>query len=144
VKSELNEEGLNLVEWGGDIELVPVSAKTGEGIEDLLTTINLTSEISNLRANPDKLATAAVIEANLDRARGPIATVIVQSGTLRPGDVVVAGSAYGKVRALYDDRGKSVKAAEPGTPVRILGHTDARTVASAAADRCQSRRPWSP
>jgi translation initiation factor IF-2 len=121
VKSELNEEGLNLVEWGGDIELVPVSAKTGEGIEDLLTTINLTSEISNLRANPDKLATAAVIEANLDRARGPIATVIVQSGTLRPGDVVVAGSAYGKVRALYDDRGKSVKAAEPGTPVRILG-----------------------
>jgi translation initiation factor IF-2 len=121
VKSELNEEGLNLVEWGGDIELVPVSAKTGEGIEDLLTTINLTSEISNLRANPDKLATAAVIEANLDRARGPIATVIVQSGTLRPGDVVVAGSAYGKVRALYDDRGKSVKAAKPGTPVRILG-----------------------
>jgi translation initiation factor IF-2 len=121
VKAELNEEGLSLVEWGGDIELVPVSAKTGEGIEDLLTTINLTSEISHFRANPDKLATAAVIEANLDRSRGPIATVIVQSGTLRPGDVVVAGSAFGKVRALYDDRGKSVKAAKPGTPVRILG-----------------------
>jgi translation initiation factor IF-2 len=121
VKNELSEEGLSLVEWGGDIELVPVSAKTGEGIDDLLTTINLTSEIQNLRANPDRLAIASVIEANLDRARGPLATVIVQTGTLRPGDIVVAGSAYGKVRALFDDRGKSVKAARPGAPVRVLG-----------------------
>jgi translation initiation factor IF-2 len=121
VKAELAEEGLSLVGWGGDIEVVPVSAKTGEGIDDLLTTINLTTEIVNVRANPDRAAVASVIEANLDRARGPLATVIVQSGTLRPGDVVVAGSAYGKVRALFDDRGKSVKAAKPGTPVRLLG-----------------------
>ena len=121
VKSELNEEGLNLVEWGGDIELVPVSAKSGEGIEDLLTTILLTSEILNLRANPDKAGTGVVIEANMDRTRGPMATVIVQGGTLHPQDIVVAGSAFGRVRALFDDRGKNLRAARPGTPVAMLG-----------------------
>jgi translation initiation factor IF-2 len=121
VKAELSEAGLNLVEWGGDIELVPVSAKTGEGIDDLLTTINLTSEITNFRANPDRPAVGTVIEAKMDRARGPLATVIVQAGTLHPGDVVVAGSAFGKVRALYDDRGKTQKSAPPGTPVALLG-----------------------
>jgi translation initiation factor IF-2 len=121
VKAELNEEGLNLVEWGGDIELVPVSAKTGEGIDDLLTTILLTSEILNLRANPDKAGTGVVIEANMDRNRGPMATVIVQGGTLHPQDIVVAGSAFGRIRALFDDRGKNVRAAKPGTPVAMLG-----------------------
>ncbi len=121
VKVGLNEEGLNLVEWGGDIELVPVSAKTGEGLEDLLTTILLTSEIGNFRANPDKAAAGVVIEANMDRSRGPMATVIVQGGTLRPGDIVVAGSAFGKVRALFDDRGKTVRTARPGSPVMLLG-----------------------
>jgi translation initiation factor IF-2 len=121
VKAELSEAGLSLVEWGGDIELVPVSAKTGEGIDDLLTTINLTSEITNFRANPDRPAVGSVIEAKMDRARGPLATVIVQAGTLHPGDVVVAGSAFGKVRALYDDRGKTLKSAPPGTPVALLG-----------------------
>jgi translation initiation factor IF-2 len=121
VKSELNEEGLNLVEWGGDIELVPVSAKSGEGIDDLLTTILLTSEILNLRANPEKAGTGVVIEANMDRNRGPMATVIVQGGTLHPQDIVVAGSAFGRVRALFDDRGKNVRAAKPGTPVAMLG-----------------------
>jgi translation initiation factor IF-2 len=121
VKSELNEEGLNLVEWGGDIELVPVSAKSGEGIDDLLTTILLTSEILNLRANPDKAGTGVVIEANMDRNRGPMATVIVQGGTLHPQDIVVAGSAFGRVRALFDDRGKNVRAAKPGSPVAMLG-----------------------
>jgi translation initiation factor IF-2 len=121
VKVQLNEEGLNLVEWGGDIELVPVSAKTGEGIDDLLTTILLTSEIAHLRANPDKAAAGSVIEARMDRSRGPMATVIVQAGTLKPGDVVVAGSAFGKVRALFDDRGRNLRAARPGTPVQMLG-----------------------
>jgi translation initiation factor IF-2 len=121
VKAELADEGLGLVGWGGDIEVVPVSAKTGEGIDDLLTTILLTTEILNLRANPDRPAVAAVIEANMDRARGPLATVIVQAGTLRPGDIVVAGSAFGRVRALFDDRAKSVKSAKPGAPVRLLG-----------------------
>jgi translation initiation factor IF-2 len=121
VKVQLNEEGLNLVEWGGDIELVPVSAKTGEGIDDLLTTILLTSEIAHLRANPDKPASGSVIEARMDRSRGPMATVIVQSGTLKPGDVIVAGSAFGKVRALFDDRGRNLKAVKPGAPVQMLG-----------------------
>jgi translation initiation factor IF-2 len=121
VKTQLNEAGLNLVEWGGDIELVPVSAKTGQGIDDLLTTILLTSEILTLRANPDKPASGVVIEARLDRSRGPLATIIIQGGTLRPGDMVIAGSAFGKARALYDDRGKPLKSAKPGTPVVLLG-----------------------
>jgi translation initiation factor IF-2 len=121
VKSQLNDEGLNLVEWGGDIELVPVSAKSGEGIDDLLTTINLTSEIAHFRANPDRPASGSVIEAKMDRARGPMATVIVQTGTLKPGDAVVAGSSFGKVRALFDERGKAIRSAKPGTPVALLG-----------------------
>jgi len=121
VKAQLGDAGLNLVEWGGDIELVPVSAKTGEGIDDLLTTILLTSEIANFRANPDKAAAGVVIEARLDRNRGPLATVIVQNGTLRVGDIVVAGSSFGRVRNLFDDRGKSVKVARPGSPVALLG-----------------------
>ncbi len=122
VKTQLNEAGLNLVEWGGDIELVPVSAKAGTGIDDLLTTILLTSEIANLRANPDKAASGTVIEAKMDRSRGPMATIIVQGGTLKLGDVVVAGSAFGKVRALFDDRGKSMRGvARPGTPTVLLG-----------------------
>jgi translation initiation factor IF-2 len=129
----LNEEGLNLVEWGGDIELVPVSAKSGEGIDDLLTTILLTSEILNLRANPDKPGTGVVIEANMDRNRGPMATVIVQGGTLHPQDVVVAGSAFGRVRALFDDRGKNIRAAKPGTPVAMLGLSEVPE----AGDRAQ-------
>lgn len=121
IKVQLNEEGLNLVEWGGDIELVPVSAKTGEGIDDLLTTVNLTSEIVRLRANPDKAASGVVIEARMDRARGPMATVVIQAGTLRVGDMMVAGSAFGKVRNLFDDRNKHLTAARPGTPVAVLG-----------------------
>jgi translation initiation factor IF-2 len=121
VKSQLNDEGLSLVEWGGDIELVPVSAKTGEGVDDLLTTILLTSEIAHLRASPDKPASGVVIEARMDKTRGPMATVVVQSGTLKQGDVMVAGSAFGKVRALFDDRNKPVNSAKPGSPVAVLG-----------------------
>ncbi|HLJ67980.1 MAG TPA: translation initiation factor IF-2 [Chloroflexota bacterium] len=121
VKAELSTEGLQIVEWGGDIELVPVSAKTGEGIDDLLTTILLTAELARVRANPDKPGMGTVIEAKLDRSRGPMATIIVQGGTLKPGEVVVAGSAFGKVRALFDDRGKQLRAARPGTPVALLG-----------------------
>jgi translation initiation factor IF-2 len=121
VKTQLNEVGLNPVEWGGDTEVVQVSAKTGEGIDDLLTTILLTAEIGNFRANAEKAAGGVVIEANLDRTRGPMATVIVQSGTLHIGDIIVAGSAFGKVRALFDDRGKHLKIVKPGAPVVILG-----------------------
>ncbi|GAC1629424.1 MAG: hypothetical protein NVS4B2_11540 [Chloroflexota bacterium] len=121
VMTQLSEAGLTPVEWGGDIEVVPVSAKSGEGIDGLLTTILLTSEIANLRANPDKAAAGVVIEANMDRSRGPMATIIVQGGTLKLGDVVVAGSAYGKVRALFDDRGKHLRVVKPGSPVALLG-----------------------
>ena len=121
VKVQLNEAGLDLVEWGGKTELVPVSAKSGEGIEDLLTTITLTADIAHFRANPDKPASGVVIEARMDRSRGPMATVIIQNGTLRDGDVVVAGSSFGKVRALFDERAKRLRAAKPGTPVALLG-----------------------
>jgi translation initiation factor IF-2 len=122
VKAQLAEAGVDLLEYGlGDVEVVPVSAKTGEGIDDLLSTILVTTEVAELRANPDKAASGTVIEAKLDRSRGPMATVIVAAGTLHPGDVVVAGSAFGKVRALFDDRGKQVRSAKPGTPVALLG-----------------------
>jgi translation initiation factor IF-2 len=121
VMAEIAQEGLSPVEWGGDIEVVPVSAKTGEGIDDLLTTITLTSEIAHLRANPNKPANGTVIEARMDRSRGPLATAVVQSGTLKVGDVIVAGSAFGKVRALFDDRNKQIRTARPGTPVAVLG-----------------------
>ncbi len=121
VKINLTQEGLNPVEWGGDIEVVPVSAKTGEGLDDLLTTILLTTEIANLRANPNKPASGIVIEAKMDRSRGPMATVVIQGGTLKLGDMMVAGSAFGKVRALFDDRHRQLRAVKPGTPVAVLG-----------------------
>jgi len=121
VKTQLSETDLTPVEWGGKTEVVEVSAKTGQGMDDLLTTILLTAEIANLRANPNKHAQGVVIEARMDRARGPMATIIVRAGTLKPGDTVVAGSAFGKARALFDDRGKHQKVARPGTPIALLG-----------------------
>ncbi|HZU13040.1 MAG TPA: translation initiation factor IF-2 [Chloroflexota bacterium] len=121
VLTQLNEIGLNPIAWGGQTEVIPVSAKTGEGIPDLLETVLLTTEIADLKANPNKPAQGVVIEARMERARGPMATMIVQSGTLHTGDAVVAGSAYGRVRAMFDDRGKPVKVAPPGTPVAVLG-----------------------
>jgi translation initiation factor IF-2 len=120
-KIGLTQEGLNPVEWGGDIEVVPVSAKTGEGLEDLLTTILLTAEIVHIRANPNKAASGVVIEARMDRTRGPMATIVIQAGTLKLGDMVVAGSAFGRVRALFDDRNRQLKVVKPGTPVALLG-----------------------
>ena len=128
VKAELADSGLDLVEWGGETEVRQVSAKSGEGIDDLLETIVLTAELANggkgLRANPDAEASGTVIEARMDRQRGPLATVIVQRGTLKLGQFVVAGGVLGKVRALTDDSGKNVKEARPSTPVTILGMSD--------------------
>jgi translation initiation factor IF-2 len=128
VKAELAENGLDLVEWGGETEVRPVSAKTGEGVDDLLETISLTAELANdgkgLRANPDADASGTVIEARMDRQRGPLATVIVQRGTLKVGQFVVAGGVLGKDRAMTDDTGKSVKEALPSTPITILGMSD--------------------
>jgi len=121
VKQELTEFGLLAEDWGGTTVCVPVSARSKEGIDTLLEMIVLTAEMKELKANPNKKARGAIIEAQLDKGRGPVATVLVQSGTLRVGDPVVAGPAYGKIRAMTDDKGRRVKAAGPSTPVEILG-----------------------
>ena len=124
VKQELTEHELIATDWGGSTEFVPVSAKAGTGIEELLETILLTAEILELKANPNRNARGVVIEAELDKGRGPVATVLVQKGTLRVGNFISAGSAYGKVRAMIDDKGQRVKEATPSTPVEILGLSD--------------------
>ncbi len=124
VKQELTEYELIATDWGGSTEFVPVSAKAGDGIEDLLETILLTAEILELKANPNRQARGLVIEAELDKGRGPVATVLVQKGTLRVGDFISAGACYGKVRARIDDKGRRVKEATPSTPVEILGLSD--------------------
>lgn len=124
VKQELTEYELVATDWGGNTEFVPVSAKSGEGIEDLLETILLTADIMELKANPNRRARGLVIEAELDKGRGPVATVLVQKGTLHVGDFVSAGACHGKVRAMIDDKGRRVKEATPSTPVEILGLSD--------------------
>lgn len=121
VKQELTEYELVAEDWGGDTIFVPVSAHTKEGIEQLLEMIILTSEMVELKANPNRNARGIVIEAELDKGRGPVATVLVQKGTLHVGDSIAIGSAYGKVRAMMDDKGRRVKDATPSTPVEILG-----------------------
>ena len=121
VKQELTEYELVAEDWGGSTVFVPVSAKTGEGIEDLMEMILLTAEVLELKANPNRRARGLVIEAELDKGKGPVATVLVQKGTLRIGDAIAAGSAHGKVRAMMDDKGRRVKEAGPSTPVEILG-----------------------
>lgn len=124
VKQEMTEYELIPVDWGGSTEFVPVSAKSGEGIDNLLETILLTAEILELKANPDRRARGLVIEAELDKGRGPVATVLVQKGTLYVGDFISAGASHGKVRAMIDDKGRRVKEARPSTPVEILGLSD--------------------
>lgn len=124
VKQELTEYELIPVDWGGSTEFVPVSAKSGEGIDTLLETIILTSEILELKSNPNRKARGLVIEAELDKGRGPVATILVQKGTLHVGDFISAGAAHGKVRAMVDDKGRRVRDAAPSTPVEILGLSD--------------------
>lgn len=124
IKQQLAENGVLPEEWGGDAICVPISAKTGMGLDDLKQTILLVSEMQELKANPKKMATAVVIEAELDKNRGPVASVIVQNGTLHVGDSIMSGLTYGKVRAMFNDKGKSVKEALPSTPVEILGFND--------------------
>ncbi|WP_093752517.1 translation initiation factor IF-2 [Tepidimicrobium xylanilyticum] len=121
IKQELVEHGLVPEEWGGDTICVPVSALKKEGIDELLEMILLVAEMQELKANPNRNAVGTVIEAQLDKGRGPVATVLVQKGTLKVGDMVVSGSAYGRVRAMFDDKGKRVKKAGPSMPVAILG-----------------------
>ena len=121
VKQQLTEHEVVPEEWGGDTPCIPISAKKQQGIEELLEMVNLTADMKELKANPDRAAKGTVIEARLDRGRGPIATILVQNGTLRVGDIVVAGTAVGKVRAMTNDRGERVKEAGPSVPVEITG-----------------------
>ena len=124
VKQELSEYELIPEDWGGSTIFVPVSAKTGEGLQELMEMLLLTAEMSELKANPNRRARGLVIEAELDKGKGSVATVLVQKGTLRVGDAIAAGSAFGKVRAMMDDKGRRVKEAGPSVPVEILGLND--------------------
>lgn len=124
VKQQLSDRGLVSEEWGGDTIFCPVSAKTGEGIDHLLEMINLVSELRELRANPARSAIGVVLEAKLDRGKGPVATVLTQNGTLRVGDTFVVGAVLGKVRAMMDDRGRKVSSAGPSSAVVVLGLDD--------------------
>mgnify|MGYP004527781165 CR=1 FL=1 len=124
VKQELSEQGLIPEDWGGNTICVPVSAHSHEGIDNLLEMILLTAEVAELKANPNRRARGLVIEAELDKGKGPVATILVQKGTLHVGDPIAAGACYGKVRAMMDDKGRRVKEAGPSTPVEILGLSD--------------------
>ena len=124
VKQDLTKYNLVPEEWGGDTIMVPVSAVTGEGVDTLLEMILLQADVMQLRANPDRMARGVIIEAKLDKARGPLATVLIQNGTLHVGDNIVAGMAFGRVRAMLNDRGERVKVAGPSTPVEVSGFTD--------------------
>ncbi|MEE3715953.1 translation initiation factor IF-2 [Tumidithrix elongata RA019] len=124
IRQELTEYGLVDEEWGGDTIMVPVSAIRGENLDTLLEMILLVTEVEDLQANPNRTAKGTVIEAHLDKARGPVATFLIQNGTLRVGDILVAGSAFGKVRAMVDDQGKRVEAATPSFAVEVLGLSD--------------------
>ncbi len=121
IKQQLTEHGLVPEEWGGDIICVPVSAKTHDGIDELLANVLLVAEMQELKANPDRKGKGVVIEARLDKGRGPVATLLVQNGTLRTGDIIVAGTSVGRVRVMLDENGKTVKEAGPSVPVEITG-----------------------
>lgn len=121
VKQELTEHGLVAEEWGGDTIIVPISAKEGTGLDSLLEMVQLTAEVKELKANPNRLAKGAVIEAYLDKGRGPVATVLVQNGTLKLGDPIIAGTAVGRVRSMLNDKGENIEFAGPSVPVEITG-----------------------
>ncbi|HEX7361376.1 MAG TPA: translation initiation factor IF-2 [Bryobacteraceae bacterium] len=121
VKQQLADRGLLAEDWGGDVVTVPVSAKTGQNLDLLLEMILLVADLQDLKANPDRPALGTVLEAKLDRGRGPVATVLVRNGTLRAGDFFICGALFGKVRAMFDDRGNQVKDAEPSMPVEVIG-----------------------
>ncbi len=124
IKQQLTEYELIPEEWGGDTVICPISAKTGMGLEELLEMVILTAEVQELKANPDRRAKGTVIEARLDKTRGPIATLLVQNGTLNQGDIIIAGTAVGRVRVMTNDKGRTVKTAGPSTPVEITGLAD--------------------
>ena len=127
IKEQLTKYDLVPEEWGGDTIIVPISAKTGQGLDELLEMILLTAEVQELKANPNRRAKGTVIEARLDKARGPVATLLVQNGTLKQGDIVIAGTAVGRVRVMTNDKGRTVKTAGPSVPVEITGLADVPT-----------------
>ncbi|MEG1301337.1 MAG: translation initiation factor IF-2, partial [Erysipelotrichaceae bacterium] len=124
IMSEMSDCGLMPEEWGGTTIFTQISAKMGTGVSELLETVLVLAEVENLRANPNKLANGTVIEAKLDRGRGPVATLLVQGGTLKSGDVIVVGTSYGRVRKMVDDHGREIKVAGPSSPVEIIGLND--------------------
>ncbi len=124
IMGEMSDHGMMPEEWGGDTIFTKISAKFGDGVPELLETILVLSEVENFRANPNKMASGTVIEAKLDKGRGPVTTLLVQSGTLHTGDAVVVGTAFGRVRKMVDDRGREIKEARPSTPVEIIGLND--------------------
>ncbi|MGN1111013.1 MAG: translation initiation factor IF-2, partial [Oscillospiraceae bacterium] len=125
IKEELTKYDLVCEDWGGDVICVPVSAKTGMGMDTLLEMVGITADVMELKANPDRLAKGAVIEARLDKNRGPIATLLVQNGTLHTGDILIAGTSVGRVRVMRDDKGRTVTEAGPSVPVEIMGLSEA-------------------
>ncbi len=142
VKQALTEYGLVCEEWGGDVMCVPVSAKTGMGIDELLEDILLIAEVKELKANPDRAAKGSVIEARLDKGRGPVATILIQNGTLHQGDIIIAGTSVGRVRTMTNDKGKAVSEAGPSVPVEITGLAEvpaAGDVFNAVADEKLAR-----
>ncbi|MCL2754550.1 MAG: translation initiation factor IF-2 [Oscillospiraceae bacterium] len=142
IKQELTEHGLVIEDWGGDIICCEVSAKKRIGIDNLLEMVNITAEVLELKANPNRLAAGTVIEARLDKGRGPVATLLVQKGTLNTGDVLIAGTSVGRVRVMTDDKGKTVKTAGPSVPVEITGLAEvpsAGDLFSAVADEKLAR-----
>jgi translation initiation factor IF-2 len=142
VKQQLAANGLVVEDWGGDVIAVPVSAKEKKGISDLLENILLLAEMEDLKANPNKAAAGVVVEAEMDKSRGPLATILVQNGTLKPGDILVVGTTMGKIKAMFNDKGKQVRKAEPAMPVSILGLSEVPQVGDAfnvVADETQAR-----
>ncbi|MDD6201305.1 MAG: translation initiation factor IF-2, partial [Firmicutes bacterium] len=127
IKEQLTKYDLIPEEWGGDTVIVPISAKTGMGLEELLEMVILTAEVQELKANPNRRAKGTVIEARLDKTRGPIATLLVQNGTLKQGDIIIAGTSVGRVRVMTNDKGRTVKTAGPSVPVEITGLADVPT-----------------
>ena len=143
IRQDLTKYDLLCEEWGGDTIMVPVSAKTGQGVDQLLEMVLLVAEVQDYRANPDRKARGIIIEARLDKGRGPVATVLIKNGTLRVGDTIVAGTAYGRVRAMVNDKGERVKSAGPSDPVEVIGFNDvpeAGDIISAVDDDSLSRK----
>ncbi len=142
IKQQLTEHGIVCEEWGGETIVCPISAKTGMGVENLLEMLTLTAEVSELKANPNRAAQGTVIEARLDKGRGPVATLLVQNGTLHQGDIIIAGTSVGRVRAMVSDQGQKINTAGPSVPVEITGLSEAPTagaVFNAVADEKLAR-----